>query len=247
MSYEEMVTELDQRTGIGREHAGTVLAAVVQAVVEMAWDRSDPRVELPGELAAVEPAGPAEQRSLDSFIARVGDLTGAVDLDRAGEFTRSGFRVVAESLSRDELRKLMEALPAEYRELAPTASGLSGNEETLLADIRLNANLDTVEQARELAHAVLAVTGEASSAGQADDLADTLPEDLGAWLRSSTEARQTDSDRFLAEIVDRSRVTSSDLVRDHTAAVFTVLRRTAPKEFAETLDQLPKPIARLVG
>lgn len=246
MQYEEMIERLQRRLGGGTENAGTVLAATVQAISEDAWqEAADLRAELPEELQQVSPAGPGERRSLDEFVARVGALAGTQDVAQAREYAEAAFGVIGDAISAEQLRQLMQALPAEYGTLAPATAGLTGTAETVLGQVRHEASLEAVEDARALTEAVLAVVAEAASGGQTDRLAAALPQDLGDWLRATGDARHTDSDAFLVEISRRSPVTEDDTVREHTAAVFRALRQWAPDEVADTLGQLPQPLTQL--
>lgn len=246
MRYDDMVTALAAKLGDGGGQERTVLAATVQAISEVAWDEAaDMRAQLPDEFTNVGPAGPGGRRSLDEFVARIGELSGARDEAQSREYAHLGFSTVGEAISAGQLRQLMEALPDEYGALAPNVTGLTGDAETLLAEVRRQAKLDRMEQARELTEAVLTVLAEAASGGQAANLATVLPQEIGAFLKAPEPARHTDSDRFFAEIVNRSTVTNRDTVRDQISAVFTTLSQWAPGELTDTLDQLPSTITTL--
>lgn len=246
MQYDTMIKRLEQLLGDTGGNADTVLVGAVQAISETAWREADDfRAQLPRKLAKTGPAGPNQQRTLDEFIARVGELSGTVDMAQAREYAQASFTVLTEAISAGQLRQLMEALPAEYGALVPGLSGLTGDEETLLAEVRRQAGLADAEQARLLTQAVLVVLGEAASGGQAAQLATALPGDLADFLKTSEQAQHTDTDRFLSEVVNRSAVTTADTVRDHTAAVFKGVRQWAPDELADTLGQLPHPLAQL--
>lgn len=246
MRYETMIETLENQLEDTGGNADTVLAATVQAVSETAWQEADDfRAQLPKKLAKTEPAGPNQQRTLDEFVSRIGELSGTTDMAQAREYAHAGFTVISDAITAGQLRQLMEALPEEYGSLAPEVSGLTGNEETLLAEVRHAANLEDIEQARLLTQAVLAVVAEATSGGQAARLAAILPEDLSDLLNSSEKPQQTNTDRFLDEVTHRSTVTSPETVREHTAAVFKVLRQWAPDEFADTLGHLPQPLTQL--
>lgn len=248
MQYTTMVRALDERLGDTGGDAEAVLTATVQALSESAWqEAADLRAQLPKKLENVTPAGPGGQRSLDEFVARIGTLAGTPDVERARQYAHAAFPVIAEAVSAGQLRQIMEALPKEYGELAPAVSGLSGNAETLLAEVRQQASLETMEQARALTETVLVVLAEATSEGQAAQLAAALPEELADFLRARDAARHTDPDQFLAEVAARSTVSNDDTARDHTGAVFGVLRQWAPEQLGDALGQLPKPLARLAG
>lgn len=200
MQYDTMIDLLGQRLGDTGGNADTVLAAVVQGLSETAWQEADDfRAQLPRKLAKTGPAGPGQQRTLDEFIARVGELSGTADMAQAREYARAGFSVIGDAISAGQLRQLVEALPGEYGSLAPGTSGLAGDEEALLAEVRRHAGLEDVEQAGVLIRAVLAVLGEAASGGQAARLAAVLPRDLSDILEASEQAQHTNTDRFLDE------------------------------------------------
>ncbi|MGJ7905422.1 DUF2267 domain-containing protein [Actinopolyspora sp. H202] len=246
MDYEEMVTELQRRLEPGVTHPETVLAATVQALGESAWNvAAELRAHLPRQLGEVQPAGPGDPLSADAFLDRIGQLSGAQDSEQAQEYGRAGAAVVGRALPAVQLRRLLHELPEDYATLLPSDSGLSTTADTLLAEVRRRAALEGTEQARQLTQAVLGVTAQAVSQGEVDRLTGALPPEIGALLDTREFAQHTDTDRFLAEIARRSDVTDSEVVRDHTGAVFNVLGEWAPEEMADTLDQLPKPVAAL--
>lgn len=241
-----MLDMLNQRTGIDRNRAGTVLQSTVQALSESAGDEAqDMRAQLPDELAHLGQLGSTPGRSLDEFVARVGELSGVHEPSRARAYAQGGFSVLAESITTGQLHQLVRALPAEFGALAPAVSGLTGHEETLLAQVRDRAGLGTVEQSRELTLAVFTVLGEAASAGQVDKLATALPEELAPYLRSTGEAQPIEAGRFLDEVSRRSTVSSPEQARAHTASVLAVLREWSPTELTDTLGQLPRSVAQL--
>ncbi len=246
MQYDTMIQTLERRLGDTGGNADTVFAATVQAISEAAWKEADDfRAQLPQQLASVAPSGPGPERTLDEFLARVGELSGTQDMSQAQQYARAAFSVLADAISSEQLRHLMQALPQEYGSLAPAVSGLTGDEETLLAEVRRLAGLADIEEARLLAQTVLAVLAEAISRGPASRIAAALPEDLSAFLQSSPSAEHTDTDRFLAEVTRRSAVTEPDVVREHTAAVFVAVRQWSPQGLADALGQLPHPLAQL--
>lgn len=246
MRYEEMVEALQQQLdNHDAEDAGTVLAATVQALSENAWrEAADFRSQLPEPLSSVQPAGPGDRASADEFVARVDELCGATTTD-ARAYTEAAFRVLSRAVSDGQMRQLMRDVPSDYAALAPPIVGLTGDAETLLSQVCHEAGLDTVEHARELTEAVLITTAEAASGGQAARLAENLPADIGEFLRGAEPAQHTDTDRFLNEIIRRSRSTTPALVRTHTSAVYTALHEWAPTQLADTLGQLPRPLAEL--
>ncbi|ASU80068.1 DUF2267 domain-containing protein [Actinopolyspora erythraea] len=246
MNYEEMVAELQRRLGPGVARPDTVLAATVQALGESAWNvAAELRAHLPRQLGEVRPAGPGEPLSLDAFLDRIGQLSGAQDFEQAREYGRAGVGVISEALPPEQLRRLLHELPEDYATLLPSDSGLSATADALLAEVRRHASLADEEQARELTRAVLGVTSSAVSRGEAARLTGALPPEIGALPDTREFAQHTDTDRFLAEITRHSGVTTPNLVREHTRAVFDVLGRWAPEELADTLDQLPEPVAAL--
>lgn len=243
--YEELVEAFQQRLPVDRQQAETALAATMQALNETAHEAmQNLQAQLPDELKQVTPAGTNAERSLDEFVVRVGDLTGLSDATQARERTQAAFSTLAEAVSTGQLRELMESLQPEFRDLAPGSVGLSGSDETFLGEVRQQANLDSVEAARELSEAVLRVLAAHSSAGQARDLAAYLPDQVSTALRTTRSAPGTEADEFFAQVDSHATVTDSDHVREHTIAVFDVLRRWAPKEMESTLDQLPKTITK---
>ncbi|MHA6798375.1 DUF2267 domain-containing protein [Bounagaea algeriensis] len=246
MQYEDMVEGLRQRASLEWSAAETVLAATLQALDETAHTAvAALRAQLPGELKRVEPAGMNPDRSWDEFVVRVGELSGAADEGQVGDQLRAAFAVLTEAVSPGQVRELLAALPAEFRDAVPGSIGLSGSAETLLGQVRQRVEVDTLEQARELTEGVLSALAEHSSAGQARDLALRLPADFGDALRITRSVSRTEAEDFLAGVSDRVSATNPNRVREDTAHVFGVLRQWAPEELEATLSQLPETVTAL--
>lgn len=246
MQYGQMLNELQHRAPMERERAEVVMAATVQAMSEVARDEmADLRSQLPFDLKHITPAKPDPERSLDEFAVRVGDLAQVAATAEAREYAYAAFRVLAESVTPGQLRQLLENLPHEYAELAPSLTGLTGDGETLLANVRTRTSAENLERARELTEVVLGVLAEHISTGQAGDLAARLPEDFRTALATDTHSRHTDNKRFFIEIDRRTGTTDSDRSKRDVAGVLAAVGQWAPSELEQSLAQAPQEVAEL--
>jgi len=91
------------------------------------------------------------------------------------------------------------------------------------------------------------VLAERLSAGEARDIAEQLPGDLGKWLASENGAEPFHADEFLRRIAEREEVDLATAER-HAQAVFAALGRTvSPGEVSDMAAELPKDFGPLLA
>jgi uncharacterized protein (DUF2267 family) len=103
------------------------------------------------------------------------------------------------------------------------------------------------EEAEQATRATLAVLGERIDAGEARQLAATLPGDVAAWLYTDSPAQGFGLEDFVRRVAERLG-TDPATARVHAAAVFAALRQTAPHdELEDVAAELPREFQPLIG
>jgi uncharacterized protein (DUF2267 family) len=101
-------------------------------------------------------------------------------------------------------------------------------------------------EAEAATRATLEALGERISPGEARDLADRLPEELGGWVHTDTEAEGFDVDEFVRRVAEREGVDAAAAER-HVRAVFLALwRATGARELADVASELSRDYAPLL-
>lgn len=246
MKYKDIVAKTKQRAHISGQQADAVIRATLQALSEQASSKQfhDLVEQLPKELKQIAPAGGAEQRSFEDFAARVGDLSG-VDISEAGEEIKAVVTTLTETVSQDQVEDLFAELPPAFLDLLPP----DGNRPTVqdfLGQVRNAGGLASTDEAANAVRATLSTLADRITAGQAQDIALHLPDELRVHLAGSPEqAASFDRTTFLDRIANAEQTDRSTAER-HARAVFTAVRETVPqREFRDTLGQLPSDIGRL--
>src|SRR4051794_30804737 len=101
--------------------------------------------------------------------------------------------------------------------------------------------------AERAARATLQTLGERLSSGQARDIADQLPPELGEVLANDSNAQPLDAEEFVRRFAQRE---DTDVVtaERHARAVFAALgRAVTPDELADMASELPKDFAQLLA
>jgi uncharacterized protein (DUF2267 family) len=102
------------------------------------------------------------------------------------------------------------------------------------------------EEAERAARATLQTLAERIAEGEARDLAEQLPPELGPWLATTSGAEPFDVDEFLRRIAEREGVDPEDAER-RAKAVFAALGAAlSADEFADLTAELPKDYWRLL-
>lgn len=103
------------------------------------------------------------------------------------------------------------------------------------------------EKAERAARSTLSVLAERLSAGEARDIAEQLPGDLGGYLVSVNGAEAFHADEFLRRIAEREEVDLATAER-HAQAVFAALgRAVSPDELEDMSAELPKDFEPLLA
>jgi uncharacterized protein (DUF2267 family) len=103
------------------------------------------------------------------------------------------------------------------------------------------------EEAERAAGVTLATLAERLSAGEARDIAEQLPRDLGSWLADADGAEPFHADEFLRRIAQREGV-DLDTAERHARAVFTALGRAVKhQELEDMATELPKDFEPLIA
>jgi uncharacterized protein (DUF2267 family) len=102
------------------------------------------------------------------------------------------------------------------------------------------------EEAERAAATTLSTLAERISAGEARDIAEQLPGDLGKWLSGANGAEPFHVDEFLRRIAEREEV-DLDTAERHARAVFIALGRAVSADELEDLAaELPKDFQPLL-
>ena len=103
------------------------------------------------------------------------------------------------------------------------------------------------EEAERAAGVTLETLAERLSAGEARDIAEQLPGDLGRWLASADGAQPFHADEFLRRIAEREGV-DLDTAERHAHAVFAALGRAVKhQELEDMASELPKDFEPLIA
>jgi uncharacterized protein (DUF2267 family) len=101
------------------------------------------------------------------------------------------------------------------------------------------------DDAERAARVTLETLGERLSAGKAREIARRLPGDLGACMKSDTNAEPFGAADFVRRVAEREE-TDLDTAERHARAVFTALARAVGEdELRDALAELPKDFAPL--
>jgi uncharacterized protein (DUF2267 family) len=254
--YERFIVTIQQKAGVSWAEAEAAARATLGTLGERI-SRGDARAlagDLPDDLrswlldaggADAEPFGAGE------FVRRVAARED-VDLETAERHVRAVFAALARLVRRPEMSHLLAELPGDYAALLGDAASrgrVPGAPEVLAYEQFLQRVADRTalfpEQAGEVAAAVLEVLAERIAGGEADDLAQYLPEELRAALkrgkaRTRGKAQRMSLDEFVRRVAEREGVDDTQAF-EHAGAVLQTLRDSVPdKEFSDLLHQLPR-------
>jgi uncharacterized protein (DUF2267 family) len=103
------------------------------------------------------------------------------------------------------------------------------------------------EQAALAARVTLSTLAERLSTGEARDIAEQLPGQVGIWLEPKEEAERFDADEFLRRIAEREGV-DLEAAERHARAVFTAIARAVSRqELDDMVSELPKDFEPLIA
>jgi uncharacterized protein (DUF2267 family) len=128
----------------------------------------------------------------------------------------------------------------------PAVSGPTEQFQEFLAGVGRRAELDR-DQAERVDRATLGALGRTISGGQARQLAEWLPPELGAELAEHHgQAEAFDRTNFLDSVGAHTFSVDPDVVAEQARATLQTMRAEAPTDQIEdTLAQLPPALAEL--
>jgi uncharacterized protein (DUF2267 family) len=254
--YERFIVTIQQKAGVSWAEAEEAARATLATLGERI-SRGDARAlaaDLPADVRSwLLDAGGADAEPFDAaeFVRRVAAREG-VDLETAEGHVRAVFVALARLVRRPEMSRLLAELPADYAALlgeAATRTRDPSAPEVLAYEQFLQRVADRAalfpDQATGVPAAVLEVLAERIAAGEVDDLAQHLPDELRAALergkaRSGGKAQRMSLDEFVRRVAEREGVDYEQAL-EHARAVFRTLRDVVPdKEFSDLLHQLPR-------
>jgi uncharacterized protein (DUF2267 family) len=104
------------------------------------------------------------------------------------------------------------------------------------------------DEAERAARATLLTLGERLSSGQARDIANDLPDELGAWLRQpGGDSQGFGVIEFVRRVADREDVDTDTAERHARAAFIALARLVRGDEIEDLAAELPKEYATLLG
>lgn len=219
--------------------------AIADAVLETLGERvtdgaaADLADQLPpplGEsLIDVDP-DEADPFPLETFVERVSDRAG-IDEEDVVLRSRAVVAALAEATG-DDFETVREQLPDRYDLLVEPAGPIT--QRAFLEAVRRRAGLDSIDSTRVVTDATLRTLGERLSAGDAEDLALYLPDEIGQALVSpGGGAVDYDLEGFVERVADRLGA-DRRAARSHVRAVCSVLAEAASeRELAAAKTQLP--------
>jgi uncharacterized protein (DUF2267 family) len=254
--YERFIVTTQQKAGVSWAEAEKAARATLATLGERI-SRGDARslaADLPADVRSwLLGAGGADAEPFDAaeFVRRVAARED-VDLETAEGHVRAVFAALARLVRHAEISHLLAELPADYATLLGEAASRTRDAsapEVLAYEQFLQRVADRAalfpEQAGQVAVAVLEVLAERIAGGEADDLAQHLPDELGAALergkaRTGGKAQRMSLDEFVRRVAEREGVDHTQAF-EHAAAVLRTLRDAVPdKEFSDLLHQLPR-------
>jgi len=253
--YERFIVTIQQKAGASWAEAENAARATLGTLGERI-SRGDARAlagDLPEALRSwlLNTGADAEPFDAAEFVRRVAARED-VTLDTAERHVRAVFAALARLVRRPEMSHLLAELPDDYAALLGDAASRTRDPaapEVLAYEQFLQRVADRAalfpDQAPQVAAAVLEVLAERIAAGEVDDLAQHLPDELRAALergkaRTGGKTQRMSLDEFMRRVAEREGVDCTQAL-EHAGAVFRTLRDAVPdKEFSELLDQLPR-------
>jgi uncharacterized protein (DUF2267 family) len=259
MRYQAFVERVAELAGGSRQEAERAARAVLLTLRERIGPKEsgDMASQLPKELKdALQPGPVREEFDAEEFLLRVGRRAG-VDREQALKLTRAVFVALREAVSEGELEDWQPYLSTDYVELAARPADAGGaprtappgtqahGEPVVRADqfvqrVADRAGLDE-QRARRAVDAVLETFGERIAAGEAEDLAVQLPEEVAApLLRPGGDAQPLSAEEFVRRVAEREGIPEA-VAREHARAVLTTLRESVTvDEWRDTVAELPR-------
>lgn len=180
----------------------------------------------------------AEPPSFDEFVSRVSERL-EVDDHEALRRSQAVVAALSEVVGVDEVEDARDQLPPEYEELFQPGEALGS--ENFVQAVADHGDLSR-SHAWSASEATLSVLGERLSKGEAEDVAEYLPDRAANWLVPDEPARALDYDfdELVSHVADEENI-SEDRAQRHVEAVTDVLAETVgDSEFENMASQLPE-------
>jgi uncharacterized protein (DUF2267 family) len=253
--YERFVTTIQQKAGISWEKAERAAQATLETLAERisSGEARDLAADLPSGVRdwLLEARGNAQPFDANEFVRRVAEREG-VDTETAERHARAVLIALARLERSDEIADLMAELPKDYapllREAVQKVRDPGAPEalpyEEFMDRVEGRAGLGRTAAERAV-DAVLETLAERIAAGEVEDLAQALPEELREPLMRGMnsgrgKAQRMSLDEFVGRIADREQAAWEDAL-EHARAVFATLREAVPeKEWSDVMAQLPR-------
>jgi uncharacterized protein (DUF2267 family) len=253
--YERFITTIEQRAGVSWNDAERAAGATLRTLGERlsAGQARQLAEDLPMHIRRwlLQDGENAEDFDVGEFLRRVAEREG-VDPETAEEHAKAVFVALARLVRGEEITRLAAQLPSEYKRLLWEAAKRSRDPgapeivslEVFAKRVARRAVL-RIPEAHRAGEAVLETLAERVAGGEADDLAEELPEELRPPVErgkahTGGKAQRMSLDEFIARIAEREGVSYEEAL-DHARAVFATLRETlSDKEFSDLLSELPR-------
>lgn len=211
----------------------------VDLAEKLPTDLEEPLLEASAE--AERPESPP----LDEFYARVADRAGLDDESVRPKAQAVG--VAVEELAAEEVEDALDQLHPAYDELFHPVREVQ--RDPFAVTVRERLDLDTDDEAADVAEAVLETIGERLPKGEAEDLAVYLPADVEDWIVVDDPAAATDwsEAEFLAALDDRTPVDDVPAREQADAVLGRVSELATDREVDRALAQLPEEYESLFG
>ncbi len=121
------------------------------------------------------------------FLRRVQQELGLADLSEAEGATRSVLAAIADRITNDEANDLASQLPHEFRDFIRRRTGpvQKMDIDTFVSRIQRDLDLETWQQAANVARGVFTVLKEAVSEGEWEDVLSQFPRELQEMLATA--------------------------------------------------------------
>jgi uncharacterized protein (DUF2267 family) len=266
MTYDEILQRVAHRADVASEDADRVTRAVARTLSERLGPKeaTDTASQLPTPLQdELRPGAFAQVFDAGEFVRRVAERAGIDDVAAARERVRAVFVTLQEAVQPGEFEDWETVLTTDYVDLGARRAETGQNPRTTPADsphrgeafvgpdqfverVSARAGLDE-ERARQAIAAVLSAFGERIAGGEAEDLAQQLPEPAAEPLRQAGgDAHPVPVDEFVRRIAAMEHEPEA-IAREHARAVLTTLREAVTAdEWDDTLAELPRGYERLM-
>lgn len=247
MHYDDFVAAVARRAECEPHQAEAASKAVLRVLGEQVSDNLFARLatQLPGTLKAEVPAATSRQLSLAEFYGRVSELGGPETVGSPQRPVQAVLATLADAVSAEQMQELAAELPGEYGQVLP-AAGASGGAGEFLAKVQRDGQLASAHDAEEVTRTTLLALAERLTAGQAHELAASLPEPLRAPLTATHgDAEAFDRQVFINRIMDKRGVDAGTAEQQVRAVLRGVGEHAARHEVGDTIAQLPGDLARM--